>query len=689
MSSPMLCTLSPATSRRRVLLRSLAAALPGLFLASAQADVAGLGLDHTPLSLTGDGAVSVGNVYLGNGDMQAYRWDGTTPTSLGSLSGFANSSAQGVSANGGLIAGDAWAFDGNYNYVSRAFQWTSAGGMQALPGLAAGQNSSAGGVSADGHVIVGKATLAGGSTQHAVRWVSGVIEDIAPGAGSFSSYSSAQGVSANGAVVVGYGNSGSAYEAFRWVSGSGMTGLGFLAGHSGSEATGVSDDGAVVVGNSYVYPMVSSATPMRAFRWTPAGGMQDLGVLTAGHTQSRAYGVSGDGAVVVGASTTGLMGGDVAFRWTSATGMESVADWLTANGVSVGSSHFSNAYDVSDDGNTVIGTGEINGTSQGFIARVGGGGGGGGGGGSVIGQQDFQATLAQVGQGMSIGSQFAQTVLFGAHHRTLFDNGLGPGKCMWATGDLGGRMDGDARQALAEVGVCGDFQGWRLGAGLGLADVGQDLTLGGRGDYDGRHLLLEADYLLPGGKLLGSMTGYFGAWDADVRRNYLNGAAVDTSAGSTDLDAWALRARLDWLDVARLGRYSLSPFAAYTHTRSRMDGYTETGGGFPVTFNDYTRTDRELRLGLVGKTAVSQATRLRLSLEWIHPLDSDGTLSGVISGGAGAFALGAASGGDDQARLGVEVDHALGKDSLLNASLHASSGSDAAYVASVGWKRSF
>jgi probable HAF family extracellular repeat protein len=92
-----------------------------------------------------------------------------------------------------------------------------------------------------------------------------------------------------------------------------MQDLGTLGG-SGSAAYGVSADGAVVVGWAR-----NAAGQLRAFRWTASGGMQDLGTL--GGRESIAYGVSADGAVVVGWAEIAYWQLR-AFRWTASGGME-------------------------------------------------------------------------------------------------------------------------------------------------------------------------------------------------------------------------------------------------------------------------------------------------------------------------------------------------------------------------------
>jgi probable HAF family extracellular repeat protein len=82
-------------------------------------------------------------------------------------------------------------------------------------------------------------------------------------------------------------------------------------------AWGVSGDGSIVVGES------DSAQGTQAFRWTEAGGMEPLGDLAGGDVLSVAYAISDDGTVICGASQSALSepNANEAFRWTSGGGM--------------------------------------------------------------------------------------------------------------------------------------------------------------------------------------------------------------------------------------------------------------------------------------------------------------------------------------------------------------------------------
>jgi probable HAF family extracellular repeat protein len=157
-----------------------------------------------------------------------------------------------------------------------------------LPG---GDRSYATGVSADGSVVVGWAATPQGSLvpfagrrrvgcRTSARWAA-----VRAGLGAFppmAPWWSAGLTTPQGRIVpfAGRRRVGCRTSA-RWAA-------------IESEASGVSADGSVVVGWAY-----NAAGQYRAFRWTAARGMQDLGTLPGG-MESVAFGVSADGSVVVG-----------------------------------------------------------------------------------------------------------------------------------------------------------------------------------------------------------------------------------------------------------------------------------------------------------------------------------------------------------------------------------------------------
>src|SRR5262249_14471249 len=121
-------------------------------------------------------------------------------------------------------------------------------GLGFLPG---GNSSAANGVSANGTVVVGQANDASGAFQ-AFRWVNGTMTGLGFLPGGFNQ-SAANGVNADGTVVVGRTTFTGGFarpQAFRWTAASGMVGLGFLGGTDVSEARGVNADRTVVVGEA-------------------------------------------------------------------------------------------------------------------------------------------------------------------------------------------------------------------------------------------------------------------------------------------------------------------------------------------------------------------------------------------------------------------------------------------------------
>ena len=132
-----------------------------------------------------------------------------------------------------------------------------------------------------------------------------------------------------------------------------MVGLGALSGGSFySQALGVSADGSVVVGQS------SSTPGYQAFRWTATNGMVGLGDLPGGSYYSIALAISADGRVIVGESSSTLAPTyDEAFCWTVTNGMVGL-------GKLPGGNARSQAFAVSANGSVIVGaSGSSNATS--------------------------------------------------------------------------------------------------------------------------------------------------------------------------------------------------------------------------------------------------------------------------------------------------------------------------------------
>lgn len=202
-------------------------------------------------------------------------------------------------------------------------------------------------ISKDGHVTAGYNYS--GVDRQAVRWEDGQILGLGDLYGE-EYRSTANGVSFDGTVVVGqataYFDGHHSFQAFRWENGT-MIGLGSLGSSGGtglpaSHAYGVSGDGSVVVGYSTSPPGESA----EAFRWEN-GTMVGLGDLPGGPFYSGASAVSSDGLVIVGEGKSDS--GREAFRWQDGT--------MVGLGDLPGGDFSSHAYGVNADGTVIVGVG--------------------------------------------------------------------------------------------------------------------------------------------------------------------------------------------------------------------------------------------------------------------------------------------------------------------------------------------
>ena len=276
-------------------------------------------------------------------------------------------------------------------------------------------------------VVCGSAT----SGACAQAWFTGIGNMVGGGPGS-----SVFALSGDGTTAVGSGNAITYSEPARWTASQGLVGIGILGASPFNSAYGTSQNGSVVVGQSFG----------EAFRWTDSGGMMGLGFLP-GKTNSWAWGVSHDGNTVVGYSGLSLGAGREAFRWTASTGMTGLGDLP-------GGEFGSAARAVSADGLVVVGAGNSAAGKEATIWKNG----------SVIGLGDLPG-----GEYSSIAfaTNFDGSVVVGSAN-------LSQDAFYW-TESLGMVKLHDH---LVSLGVTG-LDGWTLTAANGISDDG--LTIAGMG----------------------------------------------------------------------------------------------------------------------------------------------------------------------------------------------------------------
>ena len=117
---------------------------------------------------------------------------------------------------------------------------------------------------------------------------------------------------------------------------------------------------------------------------------------------------------------------------------------------------------------------------------------------------------------------------------------------------------------------------------------------------------------------------------------------------------------------------ALTPFASFTWAHTSAEAYSETGGSFDAQFDKQTHNSQEGRFGLTSKYVLGVNTTLLATAEWIHRFDDrQSGFSGTdIDHGALPFSVAGAAITRNQARFGLDIDHKLSVDTLLNLSMH-------------------
>ncbi|MGV1870864.1 autotransporter domain-containing protein [Agrobacterium rosae] len=554
-----------------------------------------------------DGSVYVGalNYYDGESEQSfshVARITSSGVEDLGTLGGY-YAWVAGVSDNGNALTGSSY-LSGNASM--HAFYWsTSSDGLEDI-GTLGGTYSSASAISGNGTTVVGSSSTDADDT-HAFRWqVGGEMTDLGTLAGDY--YSQALAVSRDGKVVAGTSGEGESQDRiFRWTEASNqMVDIGSLPaidneleGYRSTNFRAMSRDGSTIVGNVNGYTDDWDYYG-QAFRWHVGsdgvtGTMQDLGTLGGHYSYARA--VNADGSVVVGdsqdsSSTTH------GFRWTDATGMKSVDDWLRSAGVNLSEDVTRTAEAVSDNGNVVAGYTQDN---QFYYARVGALGSG------IITPEQFLPTVQSAAVTPSnMQLSYANTAMFGAEGspmRNLLNAGQ---RSAWGTVDSGydKSNSSDGGFALGEIGMgYGIADGVTGRLALGGTYTNQDLEGGGDFNFKGFYVSPEVTANVVN-NLYVTLGGYYAGGKIDIHRGYENGGALDFSNGNTDTRTWGGKLRFDWLDAVTIADTAISPYIGLSRANSNVDAYTESGGSFPVAYDDMS----------------DHATIARLGADYVHPL---------------------------------------------------------------------
>jgi probable HAF family extracellular repeat protein len=656
-------------------------------------DLTGGTTSATGAHISADGTTVVGSSTSANGT-EAFLWaSGTGMVGIGDLPGsIFYSVATGVSDDGTAVAGTGSSTNG-----TEAFFWTSSGGMVALGDLAGGGfSSNATGISGDGTTVIGQGYS--GSGFQAFRWTSGGgmvgLGDLAGGL----FFSTATGVNYDGTIIVGSSYSSNGVEAFRWTSGTGMVGLGDLAGGTfASIANAISSDGTTIVGSG------TSASGGEAFRWTQAGGMVGLGDLAGGTFSSSALGVNADGSVIVGYSADAT--GNTAFRWTQATGMQSLASILTAGGVDLTGWLLPTANNVDATGNLIVGNATVGGNSVAYLANL-----------NTMAvttpvdletgltsaiipvQQSQSAMNTNLGQSLFAATQSVS--ILNARLDMTNPAAISPA----AGGDESSRNWSGYVVGSFGAGQDNDFDNNELNGTMGLiVALNKDLAIGAgvigshsRADriYGGQSTLtskggaLVAAYKPESGLRIYS-TAFVADLGIDSKRNYLNGAGTDTSYADIDGIGYGAALRTGY-EFALTHDTNMMPYVEFQASRTKLDGYTETGGGFPASFGKTTSDQVTSYLGTQVSYDVTPTLTIGGRAAWAHRLkQSDDGLSASTTGFSGT--LGGETGDRNWVDGALTLDWQVTDDTRLGTELSGRSGKtqDPAAMLTFGVKTTF
>ncbi len=557
------------------------------------------------LDISSNGLVVVGETSVAGAPVaQAFGWSmgtGMIPlfsTPSQNLPYVGYSSARGVNADGTVIVG---AVEVVQN-IFRAFAWNPGLGMGVLTPAVIGTPSLgdvAEDVDAAGRFVVGYseyARLTNPNGYSAVLWdlnnlasTPTVLGDLDGGVNSGFDFSRANAISDDGAVVVGNStNAGGIQEAFYWDRTAltptmiGLGDLGFTAPNQfASAAHGVSANGNFIVGQA-----ADSPTDRTGFIYDVANTMMyELNEFT-GHDTANALAISDDGSRVVGYSA--LSGtGTQAVLWdvdvnnlgapNSSVLLSSV---LAANGVNMTGITLIEATGISSDGAVITGSGNFGNGTEAFITSENG----------LTTVSSLVHSLRPPGyltsQASGLMNEFNNDLMTVARHYKCAPMGVGYSSANYC---LYGRSGAE----IGLSGITGDrYTGnfgvifpqseqlkWGFAGGVGystLDDISQvgavDMAIGEVGFFMDYHA-----HEVTGFRASSVLSAGFAI--ADIKRDIRNGREFETYEGNSSGFQAVAKTRFGYGFAAMEQHLRLEPYLGIAAGISQFSGYTEDNTG--------------------------------------------------------------------------------------------------------------
>ncbi len=234
----------------------------------------------------------------------------------------------------------------------------------------------------------------------------------------------------------------------------------------------------------------------------------------------------------------------------------------------------------------------------------------------------------------------AGMVMHGLHGHPM-DFLIKPGEknSVWIGGDWGSdqqdERDGDL--GIAEIGIARRLGSSNIQAGVALGHSWSDYNtqLGGSQTLDGAYLLGEL--IMPveelGPEAWLTLTAYYNLANAEIWRAYASGLGTARSYGSTDIDTWALRARIDWQNLMTFSGIGFSPYIDVSGVDSRVDGYQESGGTSPAFYQSRNDHAMEVRAGVNMLYEIRKSLAITAEVGCVQQLnESHSSVVGLASG---------------------------------------------------------